>query len=231
MSRESKTIQSAQLSVHPRLRRCLQRYADRPSESEPAAHTVQSFAQVRPWLESGQSLILDSGCGTAESSRWLADQYPDHLILAVDQSAHRLYQAGLPDGHLAVRQGNLILIRADVTGFCQLMRRCGLRVDRHMILYPNPWPKARHLQRRYHAHPLFADMIRISKLIECRTNWAVYAEEFALVLSYHLGSRVEVRPLRNPTPVTAFERKYYNSGHILYQVNASVPKSLHSAAQ
>lgn len=221
----SRSIQSAQHGVHPRLIRCLERYARRPSESQPAAHTRESFAQVSPWLESGQALILDSGCGTAESSRWLAEHYPEHLILAVDQSAHRLQQAGLPDHQLTIKQDNLILIRAEVTGFCQLLRRAAIDVERHLILYPNPWPKARHLQRRYHAHPLFGDLIAISARIECRTNWSIYAEEFALALSFHLGVPVESHTLSEVTPMTAFERKYHHSGHMLYRVDAVVPRS------
>jgi tRNA (guanine-N7-)-methyltransferase len=51
-----------------------------------------------------------------------------------------------------------------------------------------------------------------------RCNWKVYAQEFAFAVNRLAGSAVQPALLDKAEPVSAFERKYRNSGQELYQV-------------
>jgi hypothetical protein len=53
--------------------------------------------------------------------------------------------------------------------------------------------------------------------VELRTNWRIYADEFALALGL-AGARVDAcETVDAATPLTPFERKYAASGHELWR--------------
>ena len=97
-------------------------------------------------------------------------------------------------------------------------------VARHCIFYPNPWPKAEHLGRRWHGHPRFADLLRLGGRLELRTNWPVYAQEFAHALQV-AGHAATLGVVAAPEaePISPFERKYALSGHTLWLLQAQLP--------
>lgn len=170
-----------------------------------------------------EGLVLDSGCGTGESTRLIARAFPDSLVLGVDKSLARLQRAGA--GSFPHREGNAVWLRADLTTFWRLALRAGWRLERHYILYPNPWPKPSALQRRWHAHPVFPDLLRLGGRLEMRCNWEIYALEFARAVNRVLGCHVVPRePAASPV-LSPFERKYRASGHQLYSVVVSPDSS------
>ena len=79
--------------------------------------------------------------------------------------------------------------------------------QKHYLLYPNPWPKKGHLKRRIHGHPSFPLLKALGGIIEVRSNWKIYIDEFAKA-SKLLGLQVEMTALRVTDPLTLFERKY-----------------------
>jgi len=164
-------------------------------------------------------LVLDSGCGTGESTRLIARAHPDCLVIGVDKSAARLTRTGASS--FPCREGNAIWLRADLATFWRLALRAGWRLRHHFLLYPNPWPKPGQLRRRWHAHPVFPDMLRLGGRLELRCNWAIYAQEFSVAVNRLLGTSAEPRPLAQSFITTPFERKYRASGHPLYSVSVS----------
>ncbi len=102
--------------------------------------------------------------------------------------------------------------------FWRLLDEAGLRLARHYILYPNPWPKIGHLARRWHAHPVFPFIPRLGGVLECRSNWDVYMHEMATALSIALGHDVPWGAFEAEVPLTPFERKYRDSGQTLYRL-------------
>ena len=98
----------------------------------------------------------------------------------------------------------------------------GLRLARHYVLYPNPWPKIGHLGRRWHAHPVFPWIPRLGGVLECRSNWLVYIEEFALALEVAIGRPVAWEAFSAEVPLTPFERKYRDSGQTLYRLGVDL---------
>lgn len=160
---------------------------------------------------------MDSFCGTGHSTAALAERYPGHLIAGIDKSARRLAK------HAHNRCDNYLLLRADCEQIWALLVSDGLRLDYHYMLYPNPWPKATHLQRRIHGHPSFPLLLQLGGVLELRSNWQLYVEEFGCAM--HLaGHRGVVKRLADKGPdLSLFEQKYRHSGHALWSYAASIP--------
>lgn len=183
----------------------------------PGAHTLTAFAATEQLLpNSDVALILDSGCGTGQSTRLIAAANPGSWVLGIDQSATRLSKASA--GELPRREENIIWVRAELAGFWSLALQAGWRLKAHYLLYPNPWPKPGHLQRRWHAHPVFPTLLRLGGCLELRTNWKIYADEFAQAIEIACGVDVSSGLVPSGEITTAFERKYRASGHQLYSV-------------
>jgi hypothetical protein len=139
---------------------------------------------------------------------------PDHWVIGVDQSEDRLSRKKpYPD---ALMPTNLVFVRADLVDYWRLMAEAGIRLARHYILYPNPWPKIGHLARRWHAHPVFP---------LCRGSaggWnAAATGTFMWKNSRRAGPADRpagaLRGLRGPVAAHPFERKYRDSGQTLYR--------------
>ena len=162
----------------------------------------------------GAPLILDACCGVGESSIALARAFPDHYVIGVDQSESRLRRKSEGKSDLP---HNLDLVRADLVDYWRLLCDAGIRLDRHYILYPNPWPKIGHLSRRWHGHPAFPAMLQLGGLLECRSNWRIYIDEFCFAIEYLTQRQAVCEPFAPECTLTPFERKYQNSGHLLYR--------------
>jgi len=100
-----------------------------------------------------------------------------------------------------------------------------IRPARHYILYPNPWPKIGQLARRWQGHAVFPAIVALGGVLECRSNWDVYVEEFALAVEWLSGVKPAVEVWNPETPVTPFERKYLASGHPLHRCVATLPSA------
>ena len=213
----SREVRSSQKGVHPRLEALLSRHLTREWSQPFHQPSVQAFQALERVMDGRRDrIILDSGCGTGESTRLIAQAMPDCLVVGVDKSAARLSRTGAEC--FPYRDGNAIWLRAELTTFWRLALQAGWRLHRHYILYPNPWPKPGALQRRWHAHPVFPAMLRLGGRLEMRCNWKIYALEFAAAVNRVLGTSIQPgTPLELPL-VSPFERKYHNSGHRLYSV-------------
>lgn len=214
----SRVVTSSQGGVHPNLERTVRRHLSHESRAPRPPHAAHSWELLEPLFSGGRPIVLDAGCGTGDSTRVLADTFPAATVIGIDKSTHRLSK---------VRAGplppNLHLIRGDLTHLYPLMAEAGVTVHRHYILYPNPWPKPGHLLRRWHGHPAFPAILALGGELELRTNWTLYAEEFAAALNL-AGHRPALSALaeRDP-PISPFERKYRASGQQLHRVVVQLP--------
>jgi tRNA G46 methylase TrmB len=111
-----------------------------------------------------------------------------------------------------------VLIRAELASFWRMWLQSGTGIERHFLLYPNPWPKPAHLKRRWHGHPVFPTLLALGGEIELRCNWEVYALEFALAAGALLGQDVRASRVRSATGISPFERKYLERQQALYAV-------------
>lgn len=215
-----RAVSSNQESIHKNLEAVVYKRLNTEFLRPYAQHSKQAFAEAANWLaEQRKPLILDSFCGIGESSRYLAEQFPDHAVIGIDQSAARLGKHINQFGELP---DNVMLLRADCDDIWRMAVDAGWRCEQHFLLYPNPWPKSAHLQRRIHGSPVFKSLLALSKQLELRSNWLIYMEEFQKSLALaEIPSKLE--QLKEEEPITAFERKYQANGQTLWQLRAQLP--------
>lgn len=207
-------IVSNQTGPHPRLEDVVGRHLHHEFRRPPGEPTRVVFRQLEP--PAGTAVILDLGCGDGESSLKLALSRPDAWVLGIDKSEHRLDKGQHKHGELPA---NLRLLRADAIDFVLLAQQNGWRCEKICLFYPNPWPKSEHLQRRWHGHAVFPHLLRLSDQLELRTNWQIYAQEFAYALQLAQW-QAELQPWQPEDPLTAFERKYAAAGQQLWRLLA-----------
>lgn len=213
----SRPVTSNQAGIHPRLAQNLRRHLDNEFQRPPAPHSEAAYVGLAEELSRcPRPLILDSFCGTGMSTALLAARNPDHLVVGIDQSAHRLGK------HVPCNEKNYLLLRANAEDIWQLLLRDGHQPASHYLLYPNPWPKSKHLQRRIHGHGSFASLLALGGTIEVRSNWQLYLEEFGMAM--FLSGRFGVVTLIPDEPaLTLFEEKYRLSGHRLWRYHSDPP--------
>jgi len=234
MAKDIKTaglVSSSQQGTHPRLVETLQRHLDHIWAQPFHRPTVAAYALLKSdcGFSGERPFVLDSGCGTGASTRKLADMYPGHVVVGVDQSGARLAKSGMQNGLL--QRKNLILLRAELSTFWRLLAADGFIPDLHYLFYPNPWPKAAHLKRRWHGHPVFPLLLTLGGEIEMRCNWEIYAQEFALAAGLATGQPLDVTPFKPPcgkdSAASPFEKKYFQRGQSLFAV--TIPASVTAA--
>ena len=182
------------------------------------------------------AVILDSGCGTGESTIHIARRFPNIPVIGIDKSFARLNKAGNPlqtAGEDVPR--NAFWIRAELLDFWRLaldlVKACKWTIPYHAVYYPNPWPKQSEATRRFHMHPIFPTLLSLGQTIELRTNWEIYAREFAeaaKIVYDERGNRsvegdnsipkIICESFEPTAPETAFERKYKDAGQKLWKV-------------
>ncbi|MES2932757.1 MAG: methyltransferase domain-containing protein [Pseudomonadota bacterium] len=219
MQANSTPVTSSQSGPHRQLHALVARHATSQFQKPIASYNQSAFqCGMAAWQAAGQApMILDAGCGVGVSTLHLARQFPDHFVIGVDQSANRLERNSLWTGELPA---NHILLRADLVDFWRLLAQAKIRLARHYVLYPNPWPKIGQLARRWHGHAVFPTLLKLGGVLECRSNWRIYVEEFAAGLSQlqPVSSQLlQVEQYRTDHPITPFERKYLASGHVLWR--------------
>ena len=206
-----KPISSDQKSVHTKLQQVVERHLHRPWLKPVPSHTADAFEEAISWWHrcSDRPLIIDSFCGTGMSTALLARYNPDACVIGLDKSSHRLskHQAKGP---------NYRLVRAECESFWQCLNNNHIPIMQHWLLYPNPWPKAGHLKRRIHGHPSFPLLKALGGKLELRTNWQIYAEEFAEACG-QLGIKGSSEAFVPDTPMTLFETKYLALGQGLWR--------------
>lgn len=225
----SREISSTQQGPHEQLVERVMKHLYQPFKKPLQEHNIQAFQQAQSWLVSqNKPLILDSCCGIGESTRRLADMFPDYAVIGVDQSADRLSRqhGELPD--------NGLLVRANLLDFWRLAVEEGWQPERHYLLYPNPYPKKSQFKLRWHGGPVLPFIAQLGGVFECRSNWKIYVQEMAMAygllkaegllflseedVQLRLKSFAdEVQAIRPDPIMTPFERKYLASGQDVFQ--------------
>lgn len=231
MHANSRPVSSNQAAIHEQLAALVDKHIVAAFRKPIAAVNAEAFERsLAAWRSHGSApLILDAGCGVGLSTRRLARLFPDNFVIGVDQSADRLQRlVHWPDK----TPDNFALVRADLVDYWRLLAMHGLVLERHYLLYPNPWPKKSQLARRWHGHPVFPVLASLGGVLECRSNWRIYVEEFSAALAQVTGLAIACEPYQaSPTSaLTPFEEKYARSGHHLWRCSALLPVGTHQKA-
>ncbi|GGA80242.1 hypothetical protein GCM10011369_22730 [Neiella marina] len=216
MAGNSKLIVSNQPGVHEHLADKVQRHFKHPFRKPVAEHTLDVFQQLNEQVQQWPgSVILDACCGVGESTKVLAAQYPDSLVVGIDKSACRIGKGLQQEGG-----GHYVLARADLNDLWRLIWAANWPLSRQFILYPNPWPKAEHLGRRWHGAGVFPYILAAGGILTVRSNWHIYVDEMVQAMAL-AGLTVQAQPYPHDDgvePMTPFERKYWQSGHASTQL-------------
>lgn len=224
---DSRAIISNQEDIHEKLDEVVKRHLTHPSQKPYQKHTEQAFAEmdvlVKAFLVANPKgeIILDACCGVGQSTRILAKQNPQALVIGVDKSDHRINRN--VEG-FTVNNGftadNYHLVRADLNDFYRLVKTANWSVAKHYILYPNPWPKSKHLQRRWHGSAVFPQMTSIGQQLILRSNWRIYLAEFQQAAKLvDLQGDIDSLPVTDAAlALTPFEAKYQASGQVCWQL-------------
>ncbi len=222
---DSKAIITNQNGIHEKLDEVVQKHLAHPFQKPFQPHTEQAFAQMDALVQAfllanpKGDVILDACCGVGQSTRILAQQNPQAIVIGVDKSAHRISRnvEGFSEGDDYQAQ-NYHLVRADLNDFYRLVKAANWPVAKHYILYPNPWPKSKHLQRRWHGSAVFPQMASIGKMLILRSNWPLYLQEFQQAAKQVKLSGELCQLSTSERPLTPFEAKYQASGQVCWQL-------------
>ena len=231
MFANSRQVFSSQTDLHEQLAILVERHRTTLFKKPVNEVNLLAYRQAIAMWDAAKrpALIIDSCCGVGISTLNLAQKFPKSFVIGIDQSADRLSrQIKWP----AKRPENFFLVRADVVDFWRLLVDAGIHASRHYLLYPNPWPKKTQLGRRWHGHAVFPALVALGGLIECRSNWKIYIDEFAVALQQITGKPVVSEPYLItstdtestdlPAAITPFEKKYHASGHALWRCRAKL---------
>ena len=229
-----------------------------------ACNFVRSFYNSTPSSSLKREVILDSGCGKGKSTRALAREFPSMPVIGIDRSVARLSHTNLyrksdygSDDNIGdddegdedvdvgnkddmmARPPNLLLVRAELADFWLLVAvQSDWYVHKHYLLYPNPYPKLKHLQRRWHGHPIFPAFLALGGEVVVRSNWKIYLEEMEMCMrfvherngecaapklgggSVQLCNFTEYALDSPDEAITHFERKYVAARSPLYELRA-----------
>lgn len=218
----SRSIVSNQAGLHEDLDKVVNKHLTSEFKKPYAEFSLQLFAELEQQVQNflaqgGKGVILDSCCGIGESSYHHALNNPEYLVIGVDKSEHRLDKHDFHHDKLT----NLILARGDLNDLWRLIAESDWPITEHYILYPNPWPKSKHLQRRWHGAPVFSSLPKIGKKLIVRSNWSIYVEEFQQALNI-AGVESQMAQYTSADAITPFERKYWASGQKSFQVVAEL---------
>lgn len=168
-------------------------------------------------MPDAKAVWLEIGFGGGEHMAGQAARSPDTLIVGVEpflngvaSALRHVEERGL--ANVRVHQGDAREVAARLPDGC---------LDRVFILFPDPWPKARHHKRRIIQNEFLVELARLLKPgggLRFATDWAEYAEwaldrvtasglfrgplgDPALPPADHLTTRYEVKRLGDCAPV------------------------------
>ena len=228
----ARAVTTNQADIYDKLEEAVRKYASTEYLRPIADHTRTAFAEAEKFVlnfyeqKIPYKVILDSGCGTGESTLNIALTNPGIPVIGIDKSAVRLTKAGGAGNGTATFPQNAFLVRAELLDFWRLalekVKAGQWHIPYHALYYPNPWPKQSEATRRFHLHPIFPTLLQLGDAIELRTNWEIYAREFAEAARIAAPDRTIARgPFDPERPVTAFERKYKEARQQLWRVLVS----------
>jgi tRNA (guanine-N7-)-methyltransferase len=177
--------------------------------------------QIEALFGERRPLEIEIGVGKGRFLRERASAVPQHAFLGLEKSRkwirvaeEKLKKAGLSHVHL---------VQCYVEGFLEQYVP-DVAVHQYHILFPDPWPKKRHLKRRLIQERFLREIYRTLEWggsLNVATDYKSYFDHIskeltALSRDYFVFERVEPGPV-----MTNFQVKYMNEGRPLYFARAT----------
>lgn len=155
------------------------------------------------------TVIVDFGCGMGDATLSLLEA--GHSVLALDVHTPGICRIA----EVADASGftNLALVHGD--GIPVLQERLALgTIDTFLVLFPDPWPKAKHNKRRL-LQPHFLDIVRNlltpDGQLVIATDDASYAQHIEEVFAHYPS--MQIAPNTFEFPETGFHRRGLKLGN------------------
>lgn len=170
----------------------------------------------------GRPLLVDIGVGTGTASRAWATDRPDAVVVAIE--LHQPGLARLLTDLEAEGPPNVRVAEDDALDLLASLPDGALAGIR--VLFPDPWPKRRHVGRRLVDVPFVhraADLLEPGGVLHVATDWPDYADQMRAVLACDARlapQRDHVDPddpaiwrsTRPARPVTVYEQRGIDAG-------------------
>ena len=185
----------------------LDRWSLAPDTTGTSAEIGRAFGRSGP-------VLIDLGFGNGQATkRWALDQ-PDSLVIGVE--LHRpgiaqllvdLETAGPANVRVVYEDALDVLVRLDVETITALR-----------VLFPDPWPKRRHHERRI-VSSWFVDRCATVLVpggqLHLATDSTDYGEHMRSMLAADARFVLETDDVRPPRPVTAYEQRGIDAGRTI----------------
>jgi tRNA (guanine-N7-)-methyltransferase len=174
-----------------------------------------------PGFEDLQPLDIEIGAGQGLHAMRYCQNHPERQLLAIEKTHQRFARlAGRHAKHPELT--NLHVVQADAVALIT-HHIADESLNRVFLLYPNPYPKAKQANLRWHNRPFLSLLLRKmqpgAQLI-LATNEASYATEAATQYCETWGMKLLEHQQLSPNwePRTHFERKYLARGETCWNL-------------
>lgn len=106
-------------------------------------------------LEGVERIVFEAGCGHGHWLTAFAEAHREQTCLGIDLIAHRIRKGQEKCAKRALP--NLHFLKAELGEFLEVLP-ADIRFEQTVLLFPDPWPKARHHRRRM-VQPAFLDAV------------------------------------------------------------------------
>ncbi|MGC6455558.1 MAG: tRNA (guanosine(46)-N7)-methyltransferase TrmB [Coraliomargaritaceae bacterium] len=115
-------------------------------------------------LDGCQSLFFEAGCGHGHWLTSYAEAHPDQVCLGIDLIALRIRKAQAKGDKRGLK--NLHFLKAELGEFLEVLPP-EVQFDGIILLFPDPWPKARHHRRRMVQQDMLTELARRTRPDGC----------------------------------------------------------------
>jgi tRNA (guanine-N7-)-methyltransferase len=172
-------------------------------------------ADADDWTMPTGPIDLEIGCGVGLHAIRYAQANPQRHLIAIERTSEKFEKFWRRlQRHPDI--SNIKPVHEDAVSWIDRSLKNSV-IDRIFLLYPNPNP--RNVNRRWHAMPFFAELLRILKVdgtIEMATNIQNYADEADDLIQRCWGmsliERRAIEPADFSLARTHFEKKYLLRG-------------------
>lgn len=184
-------------------------------------HELIPYPQLQlPPLHPG-AVDVEIGAGQGLHAIQYCLQNPERTLIAIERTQNKFSSLKRrAENHPHIR--NLVPLRADAVSVVTHMLS-DKSIERFFLLYPNPYPKQRQANQRWHRHPFITCLHQ--KLVNggslsLATNLEWYASEAVLWLGNSGLFRLleQRRVFKGERPRTHFEKKYLERGETCFDL-------------
>jgi tRNA (guanine-N7-)-methyltransferase len=167
-------------------------------------------------FERAAPLQVDLGCGDGSFLTLLAGQTPDHNFLGIERLAGRVGTAA----RKAARLSNVRVLRVE-TAYAVRYLLPPSSVHIFYLLFPDPWPKRRHHQRRIVTSE-FLDTIAVALTNNGRfciaTDQLDYFKEIERLARVSTHLQPKLMNAETSLPRTTFEKRFVAAGAPIHRM-------------